>query len=642
MPTELISPPYEELRTLSQPLTDGEWVFLEWLRNNLTADWEIYVQPYMNGLRPDFVLLSPRKGIAVYEVKDWNLAALQYSYEGKPPELIGRDRGKRFAIGGERDPVAKIRTYKSELFDLYCPGLGRKHGFGAIVGGIVFPFSLTSVVMELFRPALEFYGLIDHQRHNVIVGGDLLVDDGDKYSLKRVLPSIHSINSEMSEDVAEDLRHWLTEPEPPRDQRHNAFDELDKRQRGIVTTRTSSGGRRIHGPAGSGKTLVLCGRTARLVADGKRVLLITFNITLMNYLRDTISRFFVGANKSRNWVSKQYEIVNFHRFCARLADATNNHVAYSQFWRGLFLGGAEDIEDAPQDVLERALNISLPEHALKWADALPESEKYDAIFVDEAQDLRPEWWEVLIRCKKSDGEVMLAADHTQNVYSVDQTWSRSAVSGFRGPWTDLSVSYRLPPEVADEARLFIDKFLPNSESAKPESPDNQTGLFAPNELEKLCFMRWIQSPTDLEEKISACVQAMKLMIKDSEQSPIPLNFADLTFLVESEDVGLALRRKMVSLGIRVIDTFDNDTRQARRKKMAFRNGDGRVKITTIYSYKGWETRALILQVGQARTERDHAVFYTGLTRIKVSRPQSYLTVVNSTPEYRSWGERWNH
>jgi hypothetical protein len=638
MPTEQISPPFDELRSLAQPLTKGEWLFLEWLRKNLTADWEIYVQPYMNGLRPDFVLLSPKKGIAVYEVKDWDLSAIEYRYEGNPPKLIGIERKGRFALGEDRDPVAKISTYKSEIFDLYCPSLGRKHGFGAIVGGIVFPFSPTNQVEALLRPAREHRGHLDYPRHNVIVGSDLLADECSEYDLKHVLPSIYSINQDMSEDVAEDLRHWLVEPEPPRDQRRNGFDDLDKKQREIVTTRTDSGGRRIQGPAGSGKTLVLCGRTARLVGEGKRVLLITFNITLLNYLRDTIARFFVGSDTSRRWVAKQYEILNFHHFCSRLADVTDNQEAYREMWRSAYGNGENEV--LPSQDLEVVLTKTLPAYAAKWADELPEDEKYDAIFVDEAQDLRSEWWEVLVRCKKRDGEVMLAADRTQNVYSVDQAWAKSAVKGFRGPWTDLSVSYRLPPELTAEARRFIDNYLPKVESVKPEPPKSETGLFAPGDLGQLAQLRWINTSPATDEKIGACLSAMDHMIKESESSSTPLNYADLTFLVESEEIGVALRKAIAGRGIRVIDTFDQDSRQARRKKMAFRRGDGRVKITTIFSYKGWETRALILQVGQGRTEHDHALFYTGLTRLKISRPRSYLTVICSAAEYRPFGATW--
>jgi hypothetical protein len=641
VPTESISPPYAELRSLAQPLTDGEWLFLEWLRKNLTSDWEIYVQPYLNGLRPDFVLLSPKKGIAVYEVKDWNLSAIHYRYEGIPPKLFGERDGKRFVISPSNDPVAKILTYKSEIFDLYCPSLGRNHGFGAIVGGVVFPFATTKQTREFLTPALEHNKLLEFPRHNVVVGSDLLSEFPSDKDLRKVLPSIYSMNQEMSADVADDLRHWLVEPEPPMDQRRNAFDELDDKQRELVTSRNASGGRRIHGPAGSGKTLVLCGRTARLVGEDKRVLLVTFNITLLNYLRDTIARFYAGVDTSRRWVSKQYQIMNFHHFCSRLASITGNADEYSQIWRSAYGRATESDQDLPSNVLEGILDNTLPALAARWADELPEEEKFDAILVDEAQDLRPQWWNVLARCKKDDGEAMLAADRTQNVYSVDQTWAKAPLKGFLGRWTDLSFSYRLPPEVASEACRFIDRYLPEAESSKPIPPKSNGGLFTPEQQEKLACLRWIEAAPKTSEKVIACLSAMKLMLKDSESSTSPLNYADLTFLVESEEVGVALRCSIAALGIRVIDTFDDDSRQARRKKMAFRKGDGRVKITTVFSYKGWETRALILQVGHARSQRDHTLFYTGFTRLKLSRPKSYLTVVNSAPEYRSWGASWS-
>lgn len=626
---------------MAQPLTEGEWKFLEWLRKNLTADWEIYVQPYLNGLRPDFVLLSPKKGIAVYEVKDWNLSAMRYAYEGRPPKLFGEDGLKRFLIGPSRDPVEKIITYKSEIFDLYCPSLGRNHGFGAIVGGIVFPFATTEQTTDILTPALLHNHLLDYPRHNVVVGSDLLSECPSDKDLKKVLPSIYSMNREMSADVADDLRHWLVEPEPPMDQRRNAFEELDAKQRDMVTTRNALLGRRVRGPAGSGKTLVLCGRTARLVGEGKRVLLITFNVTLLNYLRDTIARFFAGVDTSRRWVAKQYEIMNFHHFCSRLASITGYADEYRQIWRSAYGENPEGDQEMPSKALAGILERTLPERAARWADELPEEEKFDAILVDEAQDLRPLWWDVLARCRKEGGEAMLAADCTQNVYSVDQTWTKAPLKGFSRNWADLSVSYRLPPEVASEAVRFIERYLPESESAKPVPPKSNGELFSPEHQEQLARLRWINTGQDTADKVAACLSAMELMLKDSEATSSPLNFADLTFLVESEEVGVALRRSISSLGIRVIDTFDSDSRQARRKKMAFRKGDGRVKITTVFSYKGWETRALILQVGQARSQRDHALFYTGFTRLKVSRPKSYMTVVNSAAEYRSWGETWN-
>ncbi|NCB60598.1 MAG: DNA helicase, partial [Gammaproteobacteria bacterium] len=73
-----VSPPIDQFHKLRQPLTDGERVVFDFFNSHLSVEWEIYVQPHLNGLRPDFVLLHPRAGIAVFEVKDWNLDAMHY------------------------------------------------------------------------------------------------------------------------------------------------------------------------------------------------------------------------------------------------------------------------------------------------------------------------------------------------------------------------------------------------------------------------------------------------------------------------------------------------------------------------------------------------------------------------------------
>lgn len=60
--------------------------------------------------------------------------------------------------------------------------------------------------------------------------------------------------------------------------------QLDPQQSTIATTCTETRYRRVKGPAGSGKSLVLAGRAAILADEGKRVLVCNRNIALLNYL----------------------------------------------------------------------------------------------------------------------------------------------------------------------------------------------------------------------------------------------------------------------------------------------------------------------------------------------------------------------
>ncbi|MEI7925596.1 MAG: nuclease-related domain-containing protein [Chloroflexota bacterium] len=69
-----VVPPLDAIDSLRRPLQRGEQAVLRLLTEHLPEQWEIYVHPHLNGLEPDFVLLHPERGIAVIEVKDWDLS----------------------------------------------------------------------------------------------------------------------------------------------------------------------------------------------------------------------------------------------------------------------------------------------------------------------------------------------------------------------------------------------------------------------------------------------------------------------------------------------------------------------------------------------------------------------------------------
>jgi hypothetical protein len=77
----VIDPPREQFGKLLTPLTDGERRVIDLFDATLQPEWEMYVQPHLNGLRPDIVLLHPSVGVAVFEVKDWDLGAMQFYAE---------------------------------------------------------------------------------------------------------------------------------------------------------------------------------------------------------------------------------------------------------------------------------------------------------------------------------------------------------------------------------------------------------------------------------------------------------------------------------------------------------------------------------------------------------------------------------
>lgn len=608
MPAKTVSPPLTELDKLRQPLTEGERLVLNFFLNHLTQDWEIYIQPHLNGLRPDFVLLSPQKGIAVFEVKDWNLDALHYFFKRPPntaPILFGDDGKKQFSLQ-KNNPVERINQYKEEIFNLYCPRLEENKGFGVITAGIIFTCAKTQAVKELLRPAIQHYAHDQYERLNTVSGCDIL----NSSDITKVIPNVYKIDQRMSKVIAADLRNWLVEPEFSREQRIPLMAELDKKQRDLVTSRTSTGLRKIRGPAGCGKSLVIAGRAAKLSEDLKDVLVVTFNITMLNYLLDYAVRFsFNGKTRS------QITALNFHYWCKRVALQTGHIIDYDELWK--------------KNDNQKMMETLLATHTQEWLDELDEEDKYDAILVDEGQDFRREWWIALRKALRQGGEMVLVADKTQNIYGVSQSWTDGSLtgSGILARWNELTSSYRLPRSLCELASNFIDTYLPDTENMRP--------VPLQGEIDFHTELRWIQVQSNIIADI--CCNALIEIVKNAEPQ---IAFADLTCVVDHEEIGMKVVSLLLEKKIYCIHTFSEGGRESRRKKLAFFKGDGRVKVTTLHSFKGWESRALVVQVSKVDSLDKLSLLYTGITRLKKNENGSYLTVVCSAPELETFGRTW--
>lgn len=619
----VVVPPVSELNALRQPLTSGERRVLDWFLEILPCGWEIYVQPHLNGLRPDFVLLHPENGIAVYEVKDWSFRSVDYYVKMGTlgPKLMGRRDGKDFSLA-RQDPVAKIDLYKQELYGLYVPSLPNGAGFGSIVAGIIFTEATTTLVESLLGPLREARGHDKYSRLYPVIGADL-IGNSDKPTLRQLLSSVYKQDERMSIRVAAELRHWLVEPTFSSEQRLPLSKMMTPRQQSLALNEEGARFRRIKGPAGSGKSLVLAGRAAELANAGKNVLVITFNITLINYLLDLVVRY-----AQSGLVRRQIVALNFHHWCRRVASMSGREDRYEAIW-----AGAEEGAD-----LDLILGTTLPAAAAGWAAELAEDERWDAILVDEGQDLLPGWWNALRAALPLDGsgEAMLAADAHQNIYGIAPwTETQMAGAGFRGRWAKLEHSYRMSPALSRLALIFVERFLPAVEDHRPLSPMG--------EFEYRTVLRWRQVEVSLAA--DECVAALLGILDSSADAPVAV--ADLVCIVDRDDVGLEVVSLLRAQRINTIHTFGESSNkrerqeQSRRKKLAFFKGDARVKVTTIQSFKGWESRALVVHISAADTPDSLALAYAAITRLKRDDHGCYMTVVCSAPQLRNFGALWD-
>jgi hypothetical protein len=69
-----IYPTLENINRLKVPPTDGELHLINYLAENLDDAYEVFFNPYLDGDRPDIIILKEGYCVFVIEVKDWNLS----------------------------------------------------------------------------------------------------------------------------------------------------------------------------------------------------------------------------------------------------------------------------------------------------------------------------------------------------------------------------------------------------------------------------------------------------------------------------------------------------------------------------------------------------------------------------------------
>ncbi len=284
--------------------------------------------------------------------------------------------------------------------------------------------------------------------------------------------------------------------------------------------------------------MVVAGRASTIAAEGKDVLVVSYNITLLNYLRDCTVRF--GSERNAiTWL-------HFHGWCRRILRSCDG----DDIWRSL-----------PWN--DPSIDELLATATLEAIDANPNVvDRFDAILVDEGQDFRPSWWNALRRTLQAGGEMLLVADRAQDVYGRNMLWTENAMegAGFRGSWATLDASHRMPQKLIDLTAVYVESFLSDREITSPVAPNQQELDVDPVEL------RWVQTKSD--HLVDASIEAIRASVATSS-SGSPASFADVVFICDRKDVGWAVVDRLDQLGVRAIHTFATDPRQERRQKLYF-------------------------------------------------------------------------
>lgn len=594
-----VFPGVEELDHLPEPLNVGERQVLDALMQ-LDNGWLIYVQPRLGLDQPDFVVLHPDYGVTAVEVKDWSLGIYRQADNGVIE--VNKQGGWRQT---SEAPRYQAHRYRDSIFSHFFADTNTSFRDFSIVRAIVVMVRHTTVEAQAL---LRIPRIASSETRIAVWGGEDVFRDPVKAltGYKSPRPML------ISKTSLDRLRRHLAEPEAISDQRlplslSAAAQNIDRNPNGARI-------RRVRGAAGSGKSLGLAARAARLASEDKDVLVVTFNSTLPHYLQDLAARRCreLGASLQR------ITFTHLHGLCSRVCD--DGRLAGFEAVSSTLPGMSEPFDE----VVDRALDAYSHGHGLQ----------FDAVLVDEGQDFSLMWWNFLRQyvCKP-DGEMLLVADPTQDVYDK-RAWTddeRMLGAGFSGPWTEVRGSYRMPPDlipvIADFARNHVDGL-----SVDPQVPfdhPQQAGSY------EATVRRWVNMPPGavLGQKLGE--EVVRLLRKHPDLAP-----SDVVFLAPSHVSGLEAVRVIKAAGFDVQHVFAANQRDRRNLKDRFWGAAPGVKGCTVHSFKGWESRAVVLTV--SAHPDSHRLAYVGLTRVKGDprHRSAYVTVLNSDRRLENFGSHF--
>lgn len=619
----VIFPCLENIQRLKVSPTLGEWRLLTYLKDSLDDSYEVFFNPYLDGDRPDIVILKEHCAAFIIEVKDWDLKNYSVTLANKWKVFDG---SKYSAISS---PQSQVFKYKKNLYSLHLPVVGladlTNPNFYKLVHCFVyFHGSGSASINGLYLPAEQRQkeiqsGLNKAMRDNKI---EFKKYDAESERVNRYQKSLQRDKgmsfgedrlSALVEKIKGKSRHVLFDENVYRDFKRRLSPSEHTLKQGIPIkfdakqlplTNSEEGKSKIKGVSGCGKTSILCQRAINSYGRHKStVLILTFNITLKNHIRDKIS----DIQGKRDFSS--FEISNYHQFFN--SQIINGNLDFDELVEEFGLEGLYFV-DVFQD-------MDLP--------------KYQTILVDEVQDYQSEWIKIIRNnFLQENGEMVLFGDESQNIYKTDAAKSLVVIQGF-GRWSKLTRSYRtdLDSPLNGLFKEFQLKFLVEkySDLEITDVSSSQMGMgFSLLRYEGVTTTGWAEAvfslikdyvrnyemhPNDvvvLSSKVHLLRQLSELFIKEEKIHCMFETYEELASgICRDVDEVKKLSDKEINALVKENKKVIDDIR--RTKKNHFYQNGGLVKLSTSHSYKGLESKNVFYILDGTD---DPEVVYTSITR----------------------------
>lgn len=457
------------LSQVDQRCNAGERRVLHQLKRCLEDDYlvwhDIPIGP--KARQPDFVVLSPRWGVLLLEVKDWRRSTIGPAT--RDAVTLNTPRGPATVA----HPLRQARDYALELVDLMRRDPQLTHASGPFAGRLLFPYGWGVVLASLRQAEVagsDFASIFPTARTLL---RDELEDDVDPAAFQQrlwgmftvsyphtlTLPQRDRIRWHLFPDMRLPVQQQgaldLGEPDPAS---ADLLPVMDLQQEQLART-LGEGHRVIHGAAGSGKTMILIHRAQHLAAAAARadqpILVLCFNRELAGRIEHLLRQ---------RGVDERVQVRTFHAWCQDLV-------------RSYQLDGprAPRRDHAYWEALAQTV-----EHAVERG-RVPGGQ-YLALLIDEAHDFQDAWLRIAARMvNPASNSLLVLYDDAQSIYQGQRRRFNFASVGIeaRGRTSILRLNYRNTSEVLSLAMHCAQSLLQGGGGEKAVGDDEALPLVQP-------------------------------------------------------------------------------------------------------------------------------------------------------------------
>jgi hypothetical protein len=437
------------ISTCLSRMTSGGKRVAERLEKKLDDDYllwyDVPVGPKYS--HPDFVVMHPRRGILILEVKDWRLSTIQRA-DKHNWEIIPDGVPKSVA-----SPLEQARQYAHQVVNALERDPQLVQAEGKHLGKLAFPWSYGVVFSNITRKQFDAAKLGQAiEPHRVICQDEMLESVGAEDFQSRLWDMFpYMMRGVMSLPQLDRVR-WIMFPEVRVEPNGTLFDSSDDEaelpdimrvmdiQQEQLARSLGDGHRVIHGVAGSGKTMILGYRAEYLAqastASSKPILILCFNEPLGVKLHSVMQAKGLGG---------KVHVRHFHKWCR------DQLVAYGQTLPANNLPVGALMADMVQRVINAGDRKQIP------------SGQYQAVMIDEGHDFAPEWLKLVTQMvDPTTNSLLVLYDDAQSIYErarSKQFSFKSVGIQAQGRTTILKINYRNTKQILQTASLVAADLL---------------------------------------------------------------------------------------------------------------------------------------------------------------------------------------